>query len=446
MTHSRAKHSAAQPQARDEWMPLDNAAHIYPAARSRNWTALFRVSMELTEPIEPDALERALSRTLRRFPAYGMRLRYGLFWHYFERIAQPPAIQKDVQNPCVRMDLRENNGYMFRVRCHENRIAVEIFHALSDGTGGMCFLKTLVAEYLRLKYGAQIPFTDEILNCDEEARPEELEDSFLRYARSVPMSRGESRAYPLRGTHEPEHVTHVITGLLSADAVKERAKEFGATVSELLTALLILAIRRVQQKEHSRKRRVMPVKICVPVNMRKFYGSRTMRNFASYVNPGIEPVYGEYTLEETISAVRHYMGLMATEKQLNAKFTTNVLSVRNNFLRATPLFLKNPTLRLMFRLTGDRQTSGLFSNLGNSPLPPAMQTYVKRTDFLVGPLRYNPVTCACVSNNGLMCINFCRVIREAEVERNFFTSLVRLGLHVRVESNRAQNNITMILR
>ena len=246
------KPAARRLPGRADWMRLDNAAHIYPAARSRSWTALFRVSAELTEPVDTAVLARALERTLPRFPTFGMRLRSGLFWHYFERIGEPPALQKDVRNPCVRMDLKENDGYMFRVRCYKNRIAVEIFHALADGTGGMCFLKTLVAEYLRLKYGADIPFTDEILDCDAPVSPEEVEDSFLRFARDATLPRGETTAYPLPGTREPPDVTHVITGFLDAAAVHEKAKAYGASISELLTAVLILAICRVQQTDPSK--------------------------------------------------------------------------------------------------------------------------------------------------------------------------------------------------
>ena len=417
------------------WMPLDNAAHIYPAARSRNWMALFRMSMELTERVDPEVLKEAQRRTLKRFPGFAVRLRRGLFWHYFELQDGEPEIQHDVQNPCVRMNLRENKGFMFRVRYYEKRIAVEIFHVLTDGTGGMCFLKTLVAEYLRLKYGADIPFTDEILDCSVSAPHGELEDSFLKYARSATLSRGESAAYRLRGIKEQMHITHLTTGMIDVEQLRAKAKSLNASVGELLTALLILAIRRLQLSDHNKRRRLEPVKICVPVNMRKFYPTCTMRNFASYVNPGIEPKYGEYTLEETIGIVKHYMALEATEKRLNAKFSTNVQSGRNRLLRATPLFLKNPTLKLVFKLTGDKQTCAVLSNLGVTKLPEEMQKYVSRIDLIVGPLKHNPVTCGCIAYNGLLCVNFMRTIRESYVERYFFSSLVKLGIHVKIESN-----------
>lgn len=424
-----------QTAVESDWMRLDNAATIYPASRRRNWMALFRLSMELTQRIEPQTLDIALNNTLKRFPGFAVRLKNGFFWHYFERLDGAPKLQQDVRNPCVRMNFHENDGFMFRVRYHENRIALELFHVLTDGTGGLCFLKTLVAEYLRLKYELKITYDEQTLSCASKPTAEELEDCFLRYARNGSMSRGESTAYNVDGRHEPDHDIHVTTGTLDSLAVRDKARQYGASVGEYLTAVLIAAVHARQVSEPSRRKRFMPVKICVPVNLRKFYNAKTLRNFSSYVNPGIEPRYGEYTMQETVDAVRHYMGLEATEKRLNAKFATNVASVQNHFLRATPLFLKNRTLKLVFILTGDRQTSSSISNLGNTTLPEEMRPYVSRIDFMLGPLSYNPVVAACVSYEGKMQINFTRTIKETDIERSFFTLLVKDGLHVLIESN-----------
>ncbi|MDO4567165.1 MAG: hypothetical protein Q4B42_07520, partial [Oscillospiraceae bacterium] len=128
-----------------KWMKLDNAALIYPAAARRNWNALFRLSAELDEEINPAVLQEALLSTTARFPSFSVRLRMGLFWYYLEQLEGAPAVQPDVNNPCVRLLHEENGGFAFRVRYYKNRIALEVFHVLADGTGGLSFLKTLVA-------------------------------------------------------------------------------------------------------------------------------------------------------------------------------------------------------------------------------------------------------------------------------------------------------------
>ena len=416
------------------YMRLDNAAKIYPAAARRNWRALFRVSAQLSEPVDRAVLEKAQARTLARFPGFALRLRKGLFWYYLEHLDGAPPICEDAANPCVRLDPEKNGGFMFRVRCYRCRIALEVYHVLADGTGGMCFLKTLVAEYLTLKYGVTIPRDAEILDCDEAPKPDETEDAYLKYAGTVARSRSEDDSYRIRGTDTGELV-NIITGMLDVDAVLARARSLGVTLTEYLTAALILSVNGIQMREGQPPRRRHPVKINVPINLRRFYPTHTMRNFAIYVNPGIDARLGDYSFAEILKAVHHQMGAEIDEKQLNARIAANVNAEKNRFLRAAPLFVKNLAMRLTFERVGDRKTSSSLSNLGAVRVPPEMERYVERFDFILGPLSRNRVVCAALSYKGTLYLNFTRTIRETDTERGFFRFLVRDGLHVRIESN-----------
>ena len=417
------------------WLKLDNAAKIYPAAMRRDWTALFRFSANLTEPVDPVVLERALAALLPRFPGFTVRLRRGVFWFYLEKTKEKPDLQPDVANPCVRMNLKENKRLMFRVRYYDTRIAAELFHVLTDGTGGLCFLKTLVAEYLRLQYGAVIPRDGAILDCTQPPRPEELEDAFLKYAGRETRSRKEFAAYHIRGTDEPADVIHVITGMMPAEAVLRRAKDLGVTLTEYLTAALIFCLDRMQRQTVRQEGRLKPVKVCVPVNLRRFFPSSTLRNFALYVDPGIEPRLGRFTFEEIAEIVHCQMRLEATVKNLRARFSENVRSEQLLPLRLTPLFLKNWVMRLVFSQVGDRITSTCLSNLGRVDLPPEMERYVTRMDMMLGPLSQNRVTCAALSYGGSLHFTFTSTIRETDLPREFFRFLVKQGIPVKVESN-----------
>ena len=417
------------------WLKLDNAAKIYPAAMRRNWTALFRFSANLTEPVDPAVLEQALAALLPRFPGFTVRLRRGVFWFYLEQTGEGPDLQPDVANPCVRMDLKENKRLMFRVRYYDTRIAAEFFHVLTDGTGGLCFLKTLTAEYLRLKYGAEIPRDGSILDCSQPPRPEELEDSFLKYAGRETLPRKERAAYHIRGADEPVDVIHVVTGMMPVEAVLQRAKALGVTLTEYLTAVLIFCMDKMQRQTVRRNRRLKPVKVCVPVNLRKIFPSSTLRNFALYVNPGIEPRLGQFSFEEIAQIVHCQMSLEATEKNLRARFSENVRSEQLLPLRLAPLFLKNIVMRLVFSQVGDRITSTCLSNLGKVDLPPEMARYVTRMDMMLGPLSENRVICAALSYQGSLHFTFTSTIRETDLPREFFRFLVKQGIPVKVESN-----------
>jgi len=417
------------------WMKLDNAALIYPATMNRNWTALFRLSATLTEPVDEDILEVAQKRTLRRLPWFAYKLKRGLFWFYLEHSDDLPRIEEDVANPCVRMRLKENDRFCMRVRYYHNRIAVEFFHVLTDGTGGQVFLQTLVAEYLRLKYGADIPRGDKILDCSAAPDPAEAEDSFVVHSGKVTQTRKEVKAYHILGTDERSGFVHIITGTMNAEDVRLKAREKGVSITEYLTAVLILSIDAIQRRNVPRIHHYTPVKISVPVNLRNVFPSKTLRNFANYVNPGIDPRLGEYTFDETLNIVHHFMAMEVTKKLLNVKITTNVRSERNAVLRVMPLFIKNMALKYVYSQVGDALSSTTLSNLGVAKLPEEMAKYVRRMDFILGPLANNRVCCAALTYNGRLRINFTRTIVEPTLEREFFTRLVKLGIHVKVESN-----------
>ncbi len=417
------------------WMKLDNAAKIYPAAKRRNWKALFRLSAELTEKIDTNILEQALISTLARFPGFSSILKSGLFWYYLEHNDQVPEIQPDIGYPCAKMEFKNHKGFMFRVLYHDKRIAVEIFHVLTDGSGGMSFLKTLTAEYLRIKYNAQIPRDGDILDCTNKASDDEVEDAYLKYSKNISRSRKESDSYYIKGTKEPDDFVNIVTGLIPVDTVLTRAKEKKVSLTEYLTSVLILAIDKIQRQNVKNENRYKPVKVCIPINLRRFYPTNTKRNFASYVNPGIDPKYGVYSFDEVLSVVHHYMRSEVTEKLLTAKISTNVRSENMKLLRLTPLFIKNFVMKLAFNRVGDRKSSTSISNLGNVDLPEEMARYVNRMDLILGPLSRNKVVCGALSYKGTLVLNFTRTIKESHVEREFFRLLVKLGIPVKIESN-----------
>ena len=135
-----------------DWMRLDNAALIFPAVRRRDWTNAFRVSATLKEPVEPELLQQAVDTLLPRFPSMYVSLHRGLCWYYLQKLKRAPRVRQDGACPLIHMTGKELRECCLRVLYYENRIAVECFHALTDGSGGMVFLKTLTAQYLSLRH------------------------------------------------------------------------------------------------------------------------------------------------------------------------------------------------------------------------------------------------------------------------------------------------------
>ena len=417
------------------WMRLDNAAKIYPAARRRNWSNVFRLSMTLKEEIDPVTLQSALDVTARRFPSISVRIRRGVFWYYLEEIRTAPRVIEDSAYPLTRMPFDDIRKCAFRVLYYRKRISVEFFHALTDGNGGMVFLKSLVAEYLEQRYGAVIPHKKGVLNRLEPPTERELEDSFLKNAGGKRMSRKEDPAFHLNGTPESDGYKNIVTGILEVEPLLKLAKENKATLTAFLASVLMKAICNIQERKVHKASKRKSVKVLIPVNLRKFFDSETLRNFVLYITPGIDPALGEYTLSEIIKSVQAQMNFELTAKRMRMRIAKNVHSEEIFILKIMPLFIKNIAMKAVFNAVGERASCLTMSNLGVVELPDEMAEFVSRMDFTLGVQAVAPNNCGVISHGGKLYINFIRDTKEPELEHEFFTLLRSMGIHVMIESN-----------
>lgn len=416
-----------------DWIKLDNAATIYPSTLSKKYASMFRMTITLKESIDKYYLEKALYNIMKRFPTFSYKLKEGLFWCYFKHIDGIPPIEEDYKNPMLRINFRKNKHFMFRVRYFNKRIAIEYFHALTDGTGGITFLLTLTAEYLRLKNTIKAEYNNLILNPKDKPKKDEIKDSFYKYSRGIGGLVKEKAAYHIKGTMEANHILNVITGIVPIDKLKRVAHNYNATLTEFLVSLMILSLQDINNNQ--RKKSTKPIKISVPINLRKYYPTNTLRNFSSYINVGIEPKYGNYSLEEIIDEVKTQIHYLSREKRINAKISGNTNLSKNYFIRLIPMFIKKHIMSLIERLMGDRYCSSTFSNLGLINLPKDMESYVKELGFMIGRSRVKPGSCACLGYNNNLYISFTRKIKETDLERLFFTKLVEFDVPVEIESN-----------
>ncbi|MEI6580112.1 MAG: hypothetical protein WCN92_11730 [Eubacteriales bacterium] len=416
------------------WYKLDNAAKIFPGQNSSKWSNIFRLSVELDKKIDPTLLEKALEQTLVRFPCFDIRMRRGFFWYYFEKNNRPaPPVLPDIQNPCHRIRWHENKNFLFRVYYYESRISLDFYHALSDAYGASRFLLTIVAQYLRLS-GFDISVGDGVLDIDEKASPAELEDSFMRFGSSKAKPKKRDRyVYHARGKKMPAHTMNITTGYMPVDKINVMAKSYGTTITEFISAMLLDILYRKQLEE---KRKQKDVSVQIPVNLRNSFPSITLRNFSLCYDVRINPNMGDYTFEEILKQVSLYLRYINNPKELNAMMSSNFKLETNPFMRAFPLFLKKFGIGISFLLTGERRTSILFSNLGVVRLPVEMEEHVERCVLMTGPGRINGARIGAVSYKNTLALTFANVFKESDIEREFFTRLIKMGISVKIESNR----------
>ncbi len=418
-----------------DWYKLDLSAIVYPTLQRKDFSSVYRMSVLLKEEVKPDVLQQAVDMTLPRFPTYKVAMRRGVFWRYLEPNHRPgPFVQPDVKNPCQPMYYKSDNRYMIRFYYYNNRISFEAHHSLGDGSGGMCVFLTVVSTYLKL-LGHEIIPGGMVLDINEQPDAGELEDSYMKYANAkVCPPRPAEKTYRVRGTKEPFYTLNIIDGIMATPEVIKVAKSYNATITEYLNAVLLYALMQKQESEWHLS--LKPVRIAMPVNLRRIFPSKTLRNFITMIYPGIDPRLGVYTFEEIVKHVHNYMQYYVNEHLLRGDITTNASTTRNPFIRIVPLFIKDLVVRQFYSKVQDRNSSAGLTNMGALPIPESMKPHIERVDICLGQPFSSRTNCAIISYNDILTINFASSIVEADVERYFFRKLVQDGIHVKIESNR----------
>ena len=405
---------------------LDNAANIYPASMSKHYSSLYRMKVTFTESIDTTILQEALLCVSERIPTFRCTLKAGAFWWYLKRCDATPQVLP--LKPLKRFNMKEQNGLLYRVSARGNELSLDVFHALADGNGAMCFLMTLAGEYLRRRYGVAIGYNQLVWDPKESPAYAEVEDSFKTVfsGRHGQLEKNVD-AYHIRGSVLPFQTVKDLRAVLSADALKAVSKDYNCTVTELLTAAMLWALQEEYRQDSSRRKRSV-LKVSVPVNLRPVYGSRTVRNFSSYVNLGVDIRDGYYSFTQLVRAIKAQKARDLKKDQLEPKIAANVELEEMLLVRLLPLKVKHPIIDIINLLHGDRFVSQTLSNIGVLNVPEEMKAYVTDVDFILGRQRGNSGAFSCLSYNGKVYLHMTRKIASDRFENAFLKQMSALGL------------------
>lgn len=415
-----------------DWYRLDNAAKIYPAMVSRRNSCVFRFAINLKEEVDPYVLQRALLDMRNRFPAMFVRVRHGVFWYYLEENKKMPRVRPEDSRINKAIDYYSNNYFRFTVFYYENRISLEVFHSLTDGTGAVTFLKALAYRYLELK-GHKLESEGLVLTVDQDPSIEELEDSFFKYATMNPHKRFVvPTPFSIRDARFPSGQGRgVINARLDSAALYALAKKHDATVTEYLSALLTQAVYQVYGDKMIKNDRV---NICIPINLRRLFPSDSLRNFTLFFHTTVTDK-NHLEIADILPQVKKSFSEGLTKESIIENINVNMQAERNMAMRLTPLFLKKPAMTIAGTMYGGRLNTLTMSNIGIVQLPESMAEHVKDFEFNLS----NDINCAygigVITFNNVMTISILREVRDTLLPMQFLRNLVNLGLAVKVESN-----------
>ncbi len=414
-----------------QWFPLDNAGKIFPGQNTSTWANVFRVGIQLRQEVDPVILKEALDKTLRRFPTLNVRIRKGAFWYYFEKNPNSCPVNEDVKNFCYRVNYEENNGFLLRVFYYKNTVSVDFYHALCDGYGGTVFVSTLVGEYLRMM-GNEISYNRFVLDVDEEPRADEIADAYKSCGHTkMKYSYPSEWVYHRRGTMLAHHMTNYTIGTMPFSQLHALSKKYSVTVTELLSALLLDIHYKKMLSEGKNKK----VSVQIPVNLRKAFPSETVRNFVLCLRAQLDPREEKYSFEEILSAASEQLREVNKAEILRSMVSKN-LKMETQVARFLPLPVKNAAIGLGFRVTAEKSTSTLISNLGPISFPEDMAEHIERCFLYTGPGFVNGARCGVASFGDKLCFTFSNCYKEGDIEREFFSRLTQMGVDVVVETNR----------
>lgn len=413
-----------------KWDKLDNTANVFPVIAGESMTNVYRISVTLQEEIQQELLQEALERVLPWFDVFCVRIRYGVFWYYFETNQKPaPAVKQEYRYPCQFISPNRNRNYLFRVNYYRNRINLEVFHVLTDGMGGITFLRELTYQYLRLSHPELREKLGDGLCSDTSLN---REDSYLKnYKKSHKKGYKTARAFQVKGEKLRPLELGVMHGYMSIMDLKKACKSYGVSINEYLAAAFLWSIYQECLHGSPSKR---PLSSCVPVNLRPYFNSITMKNFFVIVSAVFHPQKESYTFAEVTRIVADSLRSQINREHLENLFAYNVSNEKNFILRAVPLFIKNIAIRYVYH-TSARANTTTVTNIGNIQVKEEYQEYIKDFSAMLSMSEGQNIKGTICSYQDTLVFTISSNLADVSVQRGFFRRLAEDGIAVKIETN-----------
>ncbi len=419
-----------------KWRRLDNSARLFPLVGNKKFSSIYRMSVVLTEEIDPDILKRAVKKALTIFTSFKVCLKRGFFWYYLEQNEKEIIVRNEKTYPFRYMDKIANHGYLFAVTYYQKKINVEIFHALTDGNSAIEFVKTIVYYYLNYKYPDT--FKEQFSKKDVEVDTQNIEDSYLKnYEKNLHKKEDANKAYILKGKKLHPYQIGVTHGIINLKPVIKTCRRLKVTVSQYFVAVLIYSIYQEQKKEKNSKK---PIKICIPVNLKKYFHSTTITNFFTYMTILADHKQLDLTDFDLILAFVRNNFKNKLQKEELAKTMAHTVKLGNSiYIRMIPLTIKKIILKLIY---GEIQkyTTTTFSNLGKINFLPEYEQYVDKVFFIIAPEKAEKIKCTACSYKDHIIFSFSSILQNNAVEKNFFEFLTQNGITNRIVTNGVYHN------
>ena len=420
------------------WRRLDNSAKIFPIAGGKKYSTVFRLSAVLKEKIHPKILENAVNMALEQYPSFKVRMKAGFFWYYLEYNPKKSIVEKEKDYPCKYIEPGKNNNYLFKITYFENKINIDIFHSLTDGNSGNMFFREIIYNYLELLHKDELKEERTARKIVEN----DTEDSYMKnYDKKAKGNNSAKKAYRLKGKKIGLGGISVIHEIIDLKQLQEESKKYEATITQYMVAVLIYSIYKENYLKYNYKGN-KPIKVCIPVNLKKYFPSKTMSNFFSYITLEAEMKRDNLdTFDKIIEFVKTDFKKRLQEEEIIKTMSANVKLGNNFMIKIVPLIIKKILVRLSY-IEIRKYTTITYSNIGRIGIIGKYKDYIDYFLMLIAPEPVEKIKCSSCTFENKMVFTFTSILKDNSIEKRFYKFLTEKGILVKIESNGVLDDIS----
>ncbi len=354
-------------------------------------------------------------------------MKQGFFWNYLEETDLQPLVREEDQRVCGPIYRKHKRNLLFDVTYYRQTINLEVFHVLSDGAGALYFFEALLLRYLAMDIGIPLEELEESISM-----PDSLcagrDDSFLRHGSGKRTKKEKKpKAVRLMGFRYAQNHLKLIQVHVPTKEVLALAKENHGTVTAFLCACFMKSI----WEELPRRKRRRPLVLSIPVNLRKYYASDSLRNFFNTILIPWYPGDEEVSLMELTPWVHQELKDRTSHERLDAGMNNFVAIEKNVVIKIVPLFLKNIFLKMAY-LAGQKKYTAIVSNVGSLTLPENISKEIKSFNVCVSTEK---MQICVVSHGDVMSLGITTPFVNSEIQRRLVRCFTDQGIPAEVSCN-----------
>jgi len=386
---------------------LDNIAKIFSVEDKKNYNT-FRLSIFLNEKIDSKLLEIATINTLKNYNSYKVKMKSGIFWNYLKTNLNKPIVKEDKEISCKTINSKKNNDFLFKVSYYKNKINIDFCHVLTDGLGSITFLKSILYNYLNLKYN--------LINKQEKIIEINKDENLRNVNKKLVCKKTHKKGYLIKekSNFKKNKTYHFI---LNLKRVKKICRKKQVSITEYLTSLYIYTIYNTIYKKTSNK----DIVVTIPIDLRKVYDVETNFNFFTCMNIKGKILEDNITLDKILTNVHNQFKLELQEDNLKKYLSRDVKLGTNIGINIIPLFIKKIVMKYIGKYFNNSTTT--LSNINSIVIEEQYRKYVDNIVALVNPGNTQKIKCTICSYQNNLTVTINSNIINNKFEKEFYTRL-----------------------